>query len=70
MFIIDGFDLDLVGVDYVVSGNVSQLITPVSRTGSRDSLLVERRTRDRKVATSNLGRSGRRLFFSRVNFLC
>ena len=69
MFIIDGFDLDLVGVDYVVSGNVSQLITPVSRTGSRDSLLVERRTRDRKFASSNPGRSSGRSFFSRVKFL-
>ena len=39
-------------------------------TACRDSLLVERRTRDRKVASSNLGRSGRRIFFSRVNFVC
>ena len=30
----------------------------------------ERRTRDRKVASSNPGRSGRRIFFSRVNFVC
>ena len=37
--------------------------------GSRDSLLVERRTRDRKVASSNPGRSGGRIFFSRVNFV-
>ena len=36
---------------------------------SRDSLLViERRTRDRKVASSNTSRSGGRIFFSRVNF--
>ena len=36
-------------------------------TRSRDSLLVERRTRDRKVASSNPGRSGGRIFLSRVN---
>ena len=29
---------------------------------------LERRTRDRKVASSNPGRSGGRIFFSRVNF--
>ena len=33
-------------------------------------MLVERRTRDRRVASSNPGRSGRGIFFSRVNFLC
>ena len=31
---------------------------------------VERRTRDRRVEGSILGGSGRRIFFSRVNFLC
>ena len=30
----------------------------------------ERRTRDRKVATSNPGRSVRRIFFSRADFVC
>ena len=35
-----------------------------------DRLLVERRTRDQKVASSNPGRSGERVFFSRVNFVC
>ena len=30
----------------------------------------ERRTRDRKVASSNSGRSGGRIFFSRDNFVC
>ena len=38
--------------------------------GSRESVLVERRTRDRKVASSNPGRGGGRIFFSRVNFVC
>ena len=33
-------------------------------------MLVEHRTRDRKVASSNPGRSVARIFFSRVNFLC
>ena len=32
--------------------------------------LLERRTHDRKVASSNLGRSGGRRFLSGVNFLC
>ena len=31
---------------------------------------LECRTRDQKVASSNLGRSSRRIFFSRVNFVC
>ena len=35
----------------------------------RDCLFVERRTRDRKVASSNPGRRGGRMFFSRVT-LC
>ena len=38
--------------------------------GTRDSFLVERRTCDRKVASSNPGRGGGRIFFSRVNFAC
>ena len=33
-------------------------------------MLVERRTRDRKVASSIPGRSGGRIFFCRVNFVC
>ena len=36
----------------------------------RVSLLIERRTRDRKVVSSNPGRSGRRIFSSRVNLVC
>ena len=31
---------------------------------------LERRTRDRKVPCSSPGRSGARIFFSIVNFLC
>ena len=31
---------------------------------------LKRRTRDRKIASSNPGRSSRRIFFSRVNFVC
>ena len=38
--------------------------------GSRDSFLVERRTCDRKVASSNPGRSNGGMFSFRVNFLC
>ena len=32
--------------------------------------LLEHRTHDQKVPGSNPGRSGRRIFFSRVNFVC
>ena len=31
---------------------------------------LERQTHDRKVASSNPGRRGGRIFFSRVNFVC
>ena len=34
------------------------------------SLLVESQTHDQKVASLNPGRSGERIFFSRVNFVC
>ena len=37
---------------------------------SWDSLLVEHQTCDRMVASSNPGRNSRRIFFSRVNFVC
>ena len=37
---------------------------------SRDSLLVERQTHDRKIASSNPSRSGGRFFFSMVNCAC
>ena len=37
---------------------------------SIDGLLIERQTRDRKVSSSNPGRSGGSIFFSRVNFVC
>ena len=35
-----------------------------------DSLLAEHQTHDRKVVSSKPGISGRRIFFSRVNFVC
>ena len=38
--------------------------------GSWDSLLVEHHTCDWKAASLSPGRSGRRIFFSRDNFLC
>ena len=44
--------------------------TEIVKNGIRDSLLVERRTCDRKVASSNPGRNGGRIFFFRVNFVC
>ena len=39
-----------------------------SRIG--DGSVVERRTRDRRFAGSSPGRSGGRIFLSRVNFMC
>ena len=38
--------------------------------GAEIAQWLERRTRDRKVAGSNPCRSGGRIFFSRVNFMC
>ena len=38
---------------------------------SRDNLMVERRTRDRKVASSNPGRnSGKNFLLQSINFVC
>ena len=42
----------------------------IALPGSWDNLLVECWTHDWKVVSSNPGRSSRRTFFSRVNFLC
>ena len=39
-------------------------------SSARIAQWLERRTRDRKVAGSSPGRSGRRIFFSRANFSC
>ena len=39
-------------------------------TSEKRGARIERQTRDRKVASSNPGRSGGRIFFSGVNFLC
>ena len=41
-----------------------------SKLGSGGGSVVERRTIDRKVPGSSPGRSGGRIFFSVVNFLC
>ena len=40
------------------------------RRGAGTACWLERRTRDRKVASSNPGRSGGRISFSRGNFVC
>ena len=42
----------------------------VRAPGARIACWFERRTRDRKVASSHPGRSDERIFFSRVNFVC
>ena len=39
-------------------------------TGAEIACWLERRTRDRKVASSNPGKDGGRIFSSRVNFVC
>ena len=55
---------------WIFEESVACICENTTSTGSLDSLLVERRTRDRKVASSNPGKSGGRIFFSRVNFVC
>ena len=55
--------------------SVSQYSNPMEDrrktcTGAGIAQWLERRTRDRKIAGSNPCRSGGRIFFSRVNFLC
>ena len=50
--------------------NVTDTGCQTQHTGSGDSLVVGRRTRDRKVSGSIPGRNGGRIFFSSVNFLC
>ena len=42
----------------------------VVMVGAGIACWLGRRTRDRKVASSNPGRSGVKIFFSRVNFVC
>ena len=49
---------------------IKELEKEVSLETARIAQWLERRTRDRKVAGSSPGRSGVRIFFSRVNFLC
>ena len=48
-----------------VSISVTDIIS-----GSWDSLLVQRRTHDQKVASLNPSRNGGRMFFSEVNLVC
>ena len=43
---------------------------PCQCTGAGIACWLERRSRDRKVASSNPGRNGGRILSSRVNFLC
>ena len=42
----------------------------ICRKGDRIACWLERRTRNRRVASSNPGRTGGRMFFSRVNLVC
>ena len=51
-------------------GSILLHFTTSFTRGAGIACWLERRTRDRKVASSNLGRSGGRIFFSRVNFVC
>ena len=43
---------------------------PCKTVSGKIACWLQRRTRDRKVASSNPGRSRGRIFFSRVNFVC
>ena len=43
---------------------------PLRPWGAGTASWLERRTRDRKVASSNPGRSSRKIFFFRVHFVC
>ena len=47
----------------------SQFLSGLLFSGSGDSIVAERRTRDRKVSGSSPGRSGGRIFF-RVSTFC
>ena len=49
--------------------NIPDIVARAS-LGSQDTVWLERRTLDRKVASSNPGRSGGRIFFPRLNFAC
>ena len=49
-------------------GRTEAFIEDVPQAGI--ACCLERRTRDRKVARSNPGRSGGIIFFSRVSFVC
>ena len=42
----------------------------LKQVGSGDSSVAERQTHNQKVLGSSRGRSGQRIFFSRVNYLC
>ena len=44
--------------------------SPISYMVDRITCWLERWTHDQKVASSNLGKSGERIFFCRVNFVC
>ena len=50
--------------------NGKTAVTRDAKLGAGIALWLERRTRDPKVAGSNPCRSGGRIFFSRVSFLC
>ena len=65
----DSIDLGWQRPDLKASSlSVSNLTYIIYGTGI--ACWLERRTRDRKVASSNPGRSGRRIFFFRVNCAC
>ena len=54
----------------VIAGNTALCCFVPGYTCNVIACWLERRTRDRKVASSNPGRNGGRIFFSRVNFVC
>ena len=63
--------VDIKQEDYQVSPRVVQGASgSVVNEGVGIAQLAQSQTRDLKVASLNPGRSGKRIFFSGINFLC
>ena len=59
-------DLEFIDLDW----NVTLFSQVCAFQATQDSSLAERLAYDQEVASSNPGRSSKRIFFSRVNFVC
>ena len=56
--------------DFALHTVVGLFFITVTLRGAGRACWLEHRTRDRKAASSSPDRSGGRIFFSRVNFVC